>query len=181
LAFVDQQLKLEAGGYLSHPVGQQAVGVFKRPLLLVEENVAVAPVADQVCWYTDEKRFGAMAQHTMRYLASTGSTENRLFLHGVLLSDSELTSEPVHITIVGAKSDKQAQEALHAAARQYPGVCKRLEWWDRSEGPPPNSDVQYPKISRAAAFACTKQTCSLPVFESDKVAAMVDHLLAPPQ
>lgn len=180
LTFIRQQLRQDTAGYLSHPIDPNAVGVFKRPLLLVEENVAVARVANQVRWYSGEKRFGDLAEHAMRYLASKGLTDNRLFLHGVLLSDLEVSNEPVHITVVGAKSDKQAQ-ALHAAARRYPGVFKRLEWWDRSEGPLPNADVKYPKTPRAAAFACTNQTCSLPVFESDKVAAMVDRLLTPPK
>ena len=98
-----------------------------------------------------------------------------------------MTIDPDAIPIVDigplrdGSDPKGVAQALHAAARKYPGVFKRLEWWDRNEGPLPNPDVQYPKTPRAAAFACTNQTCSLPVFESDKVAAMVERLLTPPQ
>ena len=115
----------------------------------------------------------------MRYLASPTLTDNRFFLHGVLLTDRELAQEPVHITIVGAKNDPAAA-ALHAAARRYGAVYKRLDWWDKSEGPLPNPDVTYPSLGKAAAFACTEGTCSLPVFDPAKVEEAVTRLLTLP-
>jgi len=178
LTFVDKHLRGAKAGYISHPTEPNAVGVFKRELIVVDENVELARVATQVHWYSGDKTFQQMSKYAMRHIGSQALSDNRLFLHGVLLTDHEISTEPVHITVVGAKDDPLAQK-LHTAARQYPGVFKRLEWWDRQEGPLPNADIGYPKTPRAAAFACTNQTCSLPVFEADKIAAMVDRLLRP--
>ncbi|MBT6276816.1 MAG: thioredoxin domain-containing protein [Chromatiales bacterium] len=179
LDFVDARLRGEAG-FLSHPVPANAVGVFATPVLLVEENVDLVRTAVRAHGYSGEERYGAMAEHGMRYLASTTITENRLFLHGVSLADVEMTKEPVHITVVGAKENPQAQ-ALHAAARAYPAGYKRVEWWDRREGDMPNPDVQYPKLDRPAAFACSNRTCSLPVFEPAKVHGAVARLQQVPK
>lgn len=178
LVFVDRSLRSSQAGYLSHPTDPKSVGVFKRDLIVIDENVELARVANQVFWYSGDEQFKQIATHAMRHLSAKSFSDNRLFLHGILLSDYEINSEPVHITIVGDK-DNAAAQALHTAARQYPGVFKRLEWWDRREGTLPNPDVSYPKTPRPAAFACTNKTCSLPVFEAAKVAVIVDRLLQP--
>ena len=39
-----------------------------------------------------------------------------------------------------------------------------MEWYDPADGPLPNADVQYPVLKKAAAFVCTGNTCSTPVF-----------------
>ena len=51
-----------------------------------------------------------------------------------------------------------------------------VEWWDKREGPLPNPAINYPELEQPAAFACADRSCSLPVFEADKVAAAVDRL-----
>ena len=94
------------------------------------------------------------------------------------LSDDEFTREPTHITIVGHKDDAAAM-TLDKAARAYPATNKRLDWWDKREGPLPNSDVSYPDMDQAAAFACGNRLCSLPVFSADGVAEAVARMTAP--
>ena len=110
----------------------------------------------------------------MRYLIALA--EEDLIVPGALLADRELSREPAHITIVGAKDDPAAR-ALYAAARTYPTRYFRLEWLDRREGPLPAADVEYPELPEAAAFACANGACSIPVFTADEVhriAAKVD-------
>jgi uncharacterized protein YyaL (SSP411 family) len=98
----------------------------------------------------------------MRFLTAPGALAKRRLLPGVLLADRELAADPSHMTVVGAKSDVAAKE-LHAAAAAWPISYKRVEWWDRAEGPLPNADVQYPLLAKAAVFLCTNNTCSLPM------------------
>jgi len=86
----------------------------------------------------------------------------------ILLADRELSSDPVHVTVVGAKSDPAAR-TLFAAALALPGY-KRVEWLDRREGALPNPDVALPETKRAAAFACSNGACSRPVFSADALA-----------
>jgi uncharacterized protein YyaL (SSP411 family) len=87
----------------------------------------------------------------------------------------ELNSEPAHITVIGSKEDPAARELFQSAIR-YPSGYKRVEWLDHREGPLPNTDVEFPPMKKAAAFACANKRCSLPVFQPEAVAAMVDRL-----
>ena len=89
----------------------------------------------------------------------------------ILLADSELRAVPLHLTSVGRKGDPAAR-ALFAAALKQPVTYKRVEWWDRSEGALPNSDVQYPELEQAAAFLCTDRSCSPPIFSPDKISTL---------
>jgi uncharacterized protein YyaL (SSP411 family) len=109
----------------------------------------------------------------MRYLAAPGVAKRRGFLvGGILLADRELSRPPLHLTIVGSKSDSKARELFDAALRQ-PNPYKRVEWWDPREGLMPNPDVEYPSLDRAAAFICTDRSCSAPIFEVAKFDAFL--------
>ena len=73
----------------------------------------------------------------------------------------------------------QARRAdLFRAAVTYPGIYRRIEWWDKAAGLLPNPDVRYPQLSRPAAFACADNTCSLPVFQPSGIAKIVERLMA---
>ena len=105
----------------------------------------------------------------MRYLAAPEIVERRGFqFGGVLLSERELSSAPLHITVVGGKNDPAARSLFLAALRQ-PSTYKRVEWLDETEGPLKNADVEYPRIDTAAAFLCTDRSCSPPIFTPEKL------------
>jgi uncharacterized protein YyaL (SSP411 family) len=140
-----------------------------------DENVMVVRFANLLSHYTGNEHYREMAEFSMRYLAAQPIAE-RTPIASVLLAERELSSPPLHLTIVGGKSDAKAQE-LFAAALRYPANYKRLEWWDVKEGKLPNPDVEYPQLPRAAAFVCTSRTCSPPIFESATLNAKVDRLV----
>jgi uncharacterized protein YyaL (SSP411 family) len=106
----------------------------------------------------------------MRFLIALA--EDDLVVPGALLADRELSREPAHVTVVGAKDDPAAR-ALYAAARTYPTRYLRIEWLDRREGPLPNPDVDYPDMPEPAAYACANGACSVPVFEPAEVHRIV--------
>jgi uncharacterized protein len=140
-----------------------------------DENVAVARAANLLFHYTADDRYKQMSQRAMRYLAAN-PVVYRPPAASVLLADLELSSEPLHLTIVGSKNDPAAR-ALFQEALRYPSSYKRLEWWDLREGKLPNPDVQYPQSKAAAAFICTNRTCSAPVFKSTELRSGIDRLL----
>jgi uncharacterized protein len=70
----------------------------------------------------------------------------------------------------------QRGDVLRSAAQRYAADYLRVDWWDRSEGPLPNPDVKYPPLSKAAAYACSAQACSSPVFDPQKLGDTVDLL-----
>src|SRR6185369_9888438 len=115
---------------------------------------------------TGKQAFRDGAEHGMRYLIALADGD--LIVPGALLADRELSREPAHVTILGAKDDPDAQ-ALYGAARAYPTRYLRIEWLDRREGPLPAADIEYPEMPQAAAFACANGACSVPVFEASQV------------
>jgi uncharacterized protein len=141
-----------------------------------DENVMVARTANMIFHYTGKSEYEQFAKDAMRYLAAKPVVD-RLPASSALLADTEIGSEPLHLTVVGRKDDPAAQTLFHAAQR-YPSDYKRLEWWDVREGHLPNPDVQYPELKRAAAFICTSHTCSPPIFDPDKLSGRVDKLLS---
>jgi uncharacterized protein YyaL (SSP411 family) len=130
----------------------------------LEENVSAARFFNRLYRSTGSPAFRTLAERAMRYLATPAVTERSFTEPGVLIADRELGSEPLHVTVVGAKKDKDAK-ALFEAALQIATTYRRIEWWDPSEGPLPNPDVQYPTLKKAAAFICTGGACSTPIFD----------------
>ena len=141
-----------------------------------DENIMVLRTANLLSHYTGKQDYRSYAENAMRYL-SAAPVARRFPAASVLLADRELNSTPLHLTVVGPKSDPAAQELFQSAAR-YPSGFRRLEWWDTGEGPLPNPDVKYPQLSRAAVFICTNRTCSAPIFQAPDVARRVDQLSA---
>jgi hypothetical protein len=114
----------------------------------------------------------------MRYIASGQIADGQRLRTGILLADDELASDPTHVTIVGHKDDAGAQ-SLHGAALRYPALYRRIDWWDKREGAMPNPDVRYPELARAAAFICTGNACSQPVFSSPDLVEALNVATAP--
>jgi uncharacterized protein len=138
----------------------------------IDENIAAARFANLLGHYTGKDAYRALARHALAHLAREDVALSRLTEAGILLADAELGRDPLHLTIQGGKDDPAAQ-ALFAAALRIPAAYKRLEWWDRREGPLPNPDIRYPALSRAAAFVCTAQRCSLPIHRGEDIAGFL--------
>jgi len=135
-----------------------------RPRPEMDENVMAARFANLLYHYTGKAQDRKLAETAMRYLADPHIAESRYsMVAGFLLADSEMTTDPLHITIVGSKSNPTAK-ALFAAATAFYKPYKRLEWLDPAEGPLPNPDVPYPTLPRPAGFICTGSACSSPAY-----------------
>ncbi len=176
-SFIEAKFMDPAGGFKTTLTPEESVGVFTKPFKPLDEQIQVTRFAIRLMRYFGSAADRAMAEHGMKYLASDDILEMPRTLAGVLLTEREFVSEPTHITIVGKKDDPQAS-ALHVAARGYPALNKRLDWWDRREGALPNPDVTYPELDQAAAFACSNALCSLPAFSGDELTGTVERLLA---
>ncbi len=173
--FIDTHLRAHAAGYFTAPAPKDAPGVLATPVRIVDENIAFARAANMAYRVTGDTRYRIMSKHAMRFVLAPAVIESQPFLPGALLADRELSNEPVHIAIIGAK-DNAAAQALHTAALAYAAPYLRVDWWDRREGPLPNPDVVYPKLAKAAAYACTGNACSLPIFAPGGIAVALDRL-----
>ena len=173
--FIEETFRDRRAGYVSTKKPLVKAAAFKEPHLSVEENIEVARFANLLSHTYGDLRYRDMAIHAMRFLASDAVTERRRFMLGTVLVDSELRTEPAHVTIVGAKSDPAAQ-ALHQAGLGLPFDYLRVDFWDPNEGPMFNADIEYPKLDKAVAFACANGICSLPVFSPEDLLAAVEKI-----
>jgi len=163
--FADARFKGDSG-YVT-AIGAAAL----KPKPQVDENAAMARVANLLHHYTGKAEYRRIAEHAMRFVAAPVVVDWRGIQVGAnLLADREFTSPPLHLAVVGARDDPAA-EALFRAALAHPATYKRVEWWDRREGPLPNADVPYPKLEKAAAFVCTDRACSAPMFTPEAFAS----------
>ncbi|MDH3769346.1 MAG: hypothetical protein OES99_12975, partial [Gammaproteobacteria bacterium] len=170
--FIDAQLRQTGAGFLSAVPVVGPVG----PLPDTMENVHIARLANLLSHLTGDTAYRAVAEHAMRYLATEKIALARINESGILLAERELATDPVHFTVVGSKSDPQAA-SLYQVALEQRGWYRRVEWWDRSEGPMPNPDVGYPRLDRSAAYVCTESRCSLPAFDEISFRTLIKKLV----
>lgn len=140
----------------------------------ISENIQIARFANRLFHATGCLHYRAMAENAMRYLVSEQVTGGMGFLTGILSADKELGSGPLHLVVVGKKEDPEAK-ALYQAVLGIPSVYRRVEWWDRREGPLPHSDVDYPELEKAAAFVCAERVCSPPIFSPEKISSAIER------
>lgn len=127
-----------------------------------DENVAVARFANLLYHYTGKTQDRKLAETAMSYIAAPEVAESRLYMvGGILLANSEMTSDPLHVTVVGARVDS---EDLYKTALAFYRPYRRLEFYDPADGPLPNADVQYPVLPKPAGFICTGSACSSPAY-----------------
>lgn len=175
--FIAARFKDDTGGFKTSARTEADVGALARTTKPLEEQTQVTRFANRLHRYLGSAAFKELAEHGARYLNADAVLNLPRALPGILLVDAELGEEPTHITIVGRR-DNPLSGALHAAGRAYPAGYKRLDWWDKREGPLPNPDVLYPELEQPAAFACTNRICSHPVHEPSELADTVTRMLA---
>ncbi|MAY27423.1 MAG: hypothetical protein CMK02_14185 [Polycyclovorans sp.] len=147
------------------------------PVATIAENLDAALLFDQLHHYTGEARHRRAAERALRFLASPQVRAQRFEESSVLLADHALSAPPLHLVVVGAKDDPAAV-ALHRTALASPGIRRRIEWWDRREGPLPNADVAFPAFDRPAGYFCTASRCSAPSFDADQYRQRIEALIA---
>ena len=166
-------VEARTGGFLV--TATPAASVIKANDKQREDNVLAVRFFNLLHFYTGEQRYREIAEAGMGYLTSPAILDAYGFLPDVLQAEDELRHEPVHVTIVGPRDDARTT-ALQRAALAYPMTHKRAELWDRREGALPNHDVEYPDYPEPAAFACTRNFCSLPVTDPGAIDEQLDRL-----
>ena len=137
-------------------------------------SLASARIFNLLYHYTGKNLYREQAESMLKKFRKVQEKSEEK-LTQLLMTITELNSEPLHITIVGHKDDPSALE-LFQSGLKYFSQYKRLEWWDKREGPMPNPDVTYPEMQKAAAFICTNKRCSLPIFEPKKIPEIIQIL-----
>jgi uncharacterized protein YyaL (SSP411 family) len=134
-----------------------------------DENITLARVANLAFHYTANPAHRELADQALRYLARP-EVARRFNTGGVLLADWERARDPLHVTVVGARTEPVSRALLDTALRE-PAGYKRVELWDPAEGPLPHADVSFPPRSRPAAYLCTAGRCSAPADTAEALKA----------
>jgi uncharacterized protein YyaL (SSP411 family) len=144
-----------------------------------DENVYLARFANLLFHYTGNARDRRIAEAALRFAATPNIANARLSSVGALiLADQELASDPLHIAIVGKKSDAMAPK-LFAAAVSYPVIYKQVEWIDLSQKSSTPDAAIYPDLPQSAAYICTNHACSTPVFDEAHLLGLLDRRTSP--
>ncbi|MBL8149100.1 MAG: thioredoxin domain-containing protein [Blastocatellia bacterium] len=176
-AFISNNFKNgEVPGFVTAKIPQGVKSGPTLPKPQRDENILMTRFVNLLYHYTGNEKYKSLAEQAMKYLA-TSDVATRRPTAGVLIAAQEIEKAPIHITVVGAKDDLQA-ETLFKAALSFPSGYRRVEWWDKREGKLPNQDVEYPELATAAAFACGESRCSAPAFKPEDVKVRVERLNA---
>lgn len=176
LDFIDARLRDPRAGYVASRAPSTSRGVFREPVRDITLNAALVRVASMIQHYTGAARPLDMARHGMSYLSAFAAADSGRSRPEILLADHELSQAPIHITVVGNK-DAAAAQGLHTAALRYPSDYLQVDWWDRREGKLPNPAITYPVLGRPAAFACTANACSTPIYDAGQLIERVHNVL----
>ncbi len=152
------RLRATDAGYYSIPPDQSALP----PVRDLAAQISLARFASLLAHYSGDTAHRQIASHALNWLRRPDVAFSSFTEPGILLALGEAERDPLHVTIVGPR-DEALSARLYAAGAQLPGWYKRLEWWDRAEGPLPNPDVAYPPSRKPAAFVCTERRCSVPL------------------
>jgi uncharacterized protein YyaL (SSP411 family) len=143
----------------------------------VDENISLARFANLLARFDGKAEHRAMAEAALRWLADPHVALAEITEPGILLADGELHADPLHLTVLAPKGDKDGK-VLFSTMQHLPPWYKRIDWWDKAEGALPNPDVSYPASKRAAAFVCTESRCSLPMFNPEQIAEFLKSSVA---
>jgi hypothetical protein len=173
--FIDRTFRHDAAGYLAaRPDGSPVA-----PLPQFDENAKLARFANLLHHYSGDAAHRAIAEHALRFAATEDIYGPRREIGALLLADAELREDPLHLTVVGKKGDGEAR-ALYEAALRETRWYKRVEWWDRREGPLMNDDVTYPDRPEASVYVCNDRACSAPLKTAEALRAYLDRQRAKP-
>jgi hypothetical protein len=151
---------------------------FPAPRPEFDEEVALARFANRLGRATGRSEDHALAESALKWLTSPGPAIGRgPYVGGLLLAAEEVGSEPLHVTVVGAKDDPLSR-ALYAAALRAPTTYRLIEWWDRREGPPPRGESIFPDREKPAAYLCANGACSSPISDPQALVKRIGRAAA---
>ena len=147
------------------------------------ENVALARVANLYYYFSGRVDLREMANRAYKSVLDGDAALSSISEPGPLLAHEELTREPIHITVIGARGDATT-EALWREAIKVPDFFVVTERFTREEldvgkdvGEELAAGVKFPRLAKPAAFLCANKTCSLPMFSPGELHGRIFEVL----
>ncbi len=158
----------QGGGFFDRAPGFSSLGLLKFPHKDLRVNAALATVFSDLFYITQKPAYREKARNILQFIlgqsgpfpiAQTGLALNRFLQY------------PVHIVVVGEKSNMQAKNLFsHSLAVYAPG--KLVRFLDPQVDSLALGEISFPKTSSPLAYVCTDRLCSSPLSSGEELA---DH------
>ncbi len=154
----------QGGGYFDRVPSASSLGLLKFPHKDLPVNAALSMVFSDLSYLTHNPRYREKAEHILQMMMEAGSlpvAHAGLALHRFL-------SYPVHIVVVGEKSDGAARDLFDRSLAMYaPG--KLVRFLDPRVDSLSIGEVTFPNVAGPFAYVCTDRLCSSPIAQPEEL------------
>ncbi len=161
-----------AGGYFDRTPSASSLGLLKFPQKDLPVNAALSQVFSDLFYLTQNPRYREKAEHILRMILDAGSlpvARTGLALHRFLYY-------PVHIVVVGEKSEVMARDLFDRSLAMYaPG--KLVRFLDPRVDSLSIGEVTFPDVTGPVAYVCTDRLCSSPIAQAEELPDRFQEML----
>ena len=175
---VEQLQDVVDGGFYLEPFRPHARGELAERRKPFDENAAAAMLLTELYYLTGQQTYRELAERTLRIIAYPQIYESMAGI-GFGLALDLFKSHPVHVVVVGNRSDEQTQEMLEAGLHVYEPL-KLVQVLDPEEAPLTIGDMTYKAGEKPLAYVCVQNVCRPPVNDSEDLIAVLEDIIATP-
>ena len=154
----------QGGGYFDRRPSASSLGLLKFPHKDLQVNAALSLVFSDLFYLTQGPRYREKAETILQMIVEAGSlpvAQTGRALHRFLYY-------PVHIVVVGEKSQAEARRLFdHSLAMYAPG--KLVRFLDPRVDSLSIGEVTFPNVAGPFAYVCTDRLCSSPIAQADEL------------
>ncbi len=154
----------QGGGYFDRTPSSSSLGLLKFPHKDLSVNAALSLVFSDLFYLTHDLRYREKAENVLQMIVDAGSlpvAQTGRAIHRFLYY-------PVHIVVVGQKSQAEARHLFDRSLAMYaPG--KLVRFLDPRADSLSLGEVTFPKVSGPFAYVCTERLCSSPIARADEL------------
>ena len=167
-AVIEDSIRLfedsQGGGYFDRTPSSSSLGLLKFPHKDLQVNAALSLVFSDLFYLTHDLRYREKAENVLQMIVETGPlpvAQTGRAIHRFLYY-------PVHIVVVGEKSQAEARHLFDRSLAMYaPG--KLVRFLDPRADSLSIGEVTFPKVSGPFAYVCTERLCSSPIARADEL------------
>ena len=167
-AVIEDSIRLfedsQGGGYFDRTPSSSSLGLLKFPHKDLQVNAALSLVFSDLFYLTHDLRYREKAENILQMIVETGPlpvAQTGRAIHRFLYY-------PVHIVVVGEKSQAEARHLFDRSLAMYaPG--KLVRFLDPRVDSLSIGEVTFPKVLGPFAYVCTERLCSSPIARADEL------------
>ena len=154
----------QGGGYFDRTPSSSSLGLLKFPHKDLPVNAALSLVFSDLFYLTQDPRYREKAESILQMVVEAGSlpvAQTGRAIHRFLYY-------PVHIVVVGNKSEAEARRLFERSLAMYaPG--KLVRFLDPRVDSLSIGEVTFPKVAGPFAYVCTERLCSSPIARAEEL------------